>query len=221
MAKEYKLVELTKEEYENLKEIEEAKACQCCVAYKDDKLCRELGFDCFATMYCYFIEVKKDDKQTSKKDESPKNSKQIGVTKSGKKIYEDGSELKQDEDWTSKEHEEARDMHIKSHTKEDEENPESDKAYKIATFVQEHHDKSKAKSTSKKDDVKSETKVEKKETNKINIKFESDVPGDDSEKVYVGQIKNSLKNKTAEEIEIICTSLSISPLIKAIISLKI
>ena len=83
--------------------------------------------------------------EKKKEDERPQNSKIIGKTSSGKKIYDDGSELEQDDDWSSKDHEEAMDLYIELHAIEDENHPESDRAYQIASYVQSHHDKSKTK----------------------------------------------------------------------------
>lgn len=60
MAKEYKLVELTEEEYKKLKEIESATSCQCCVAYENRELCDELDCSCFSSKFAYFIEVEND-----------------------------------------------------------------------------------------------------------------------------------------------------------------
>lgn len=47
--------------------------------------------------------------EDSKKELS--NSPEIGKTKSGKQVYQDGSELEQDEDWTAEDHEDAASLH--------------------------------------------------------------------------------------------------------------
>lgn len=54
MGKEYKLVELTEEENDNL-----VHACDKCVADKNEDLCLSLYF---CGINSYFIEVKTDDK---------------------------------------------------------------------------------------------------------------------------------------------------------------
>jgi len=103
-------------------------------------------------------DVKKDESKKSQKDDSdsPKNSKQIGVTKSGKKIYEDGSEHEQDEDWTSKDHEEAAEAHQVWSLNRTQTVGQKVSNADLSKTYSKHVEKQKTKSTSKKDDVKSD-----------------------------------------------------------------
>lgn len=49
--------------------------------------------------------------QKQSENKLPQNSPEIGKTKSGKTIYQDGSELEGDDDWTSEDHKEAASKH--------------------------------------------------------------------------------------------------------------
>jgi len=60
---------------------------------------------------------------------TPKNSSELGKTKSGKTIYEDGSELEGDDDWSAEDHEEAATSHKDSKYAEKHKEKSSSKKY--------------------------------------------------------------------------------------------